>query len=108
MEILLKNSDQGVWDAYDKYIRFNQSEELRMLEEAREKALLDYNSHMLDARCEERAKTLLQILTKRFQSVPESLESRIFAITDLAKLEELTDFALDCESLETFSEELTK
>ena len=87
-----------------------------MLEEAREKAQLDFNSYMGDARregkaegkaegkVEGKAETLLNILAKRFQTVPEPLETRILAITDLAQLDKFINFALDCESLEAFSE----
>ena len=118
MKFLLKNSEQGVRDAHDEYILFNQSEELRALAESRERYLHDYNTDVLVARregkeegkaegeAEGRAKTLLSILTKRFQSVPESLKARILAITDSAHLEKLVDFVLDCESLEAFSEVL--
>ena len=130
MRFLLENSDPVVRDAYDEYRRFNQSEELRMLEENREKSQLDFNSYIGDARregeakgkaegivegeakgkvkgkAEGKAETLLKILTKRFSSVPEPLEARICAITDPAYLDKLIDFVLDCESLEAFSEAL--
>ena len=52
---------------------------------------------------EGKAEMLLFILTKRFRVVPESLETRVFAITDLSRLEKLADFALDCESLDEFA-----
>ena len=51
-------------------------------------------------------KSILRILTRRFRKVPASLEARIRVITDLTYLEELADFAFDCESLEEFSKSL--
>ena len=118
MKFLLQNSAPGPRDAYDEYLRFNRDEELRTLEEGREKFMHDYNSHLLSARregkaegktegkAEGKAETLLNILTKRFSSVSEPLATRIFAITDPARLEKLIDFVLDCESLDAFSEML--
>ena len=50
-----------------------------------------------------KAEALLRILTKRFRSVPKSLEKRILAITDLERLDQLADFAFDCESLPKFT-----
>ena len=108
MEILLKNDNQGVQDAYDAHPWFNQYDELRMLAEAREKFWLDYNSDVQEARREGEVRGLLRILTKRFQTVPESLSPRILTITDSAHLDKLIDFAIDCESLEAFSEELSR
>ena len=106
MIFLLQSSDPGPRDAYDKYLRFNQSKELRVLDEAREKSMRDQNSLLRGAERRGRAETLLRILTKRFSSVPESLRARIHTVTDLEHLEKLVDFALDCESLEAFSEML--
>ena len=114
MKFLLRNSSPEVGEAYGEYLRFNESEELRMLDEIREKYWHDYTSDVSGARregeakgnMEGRAKILLNILAKRFQAVPESLAARILAATDLAHLEKLADFALDCESLDAFSEML--
>ena len=53
-------------------------------------------------------KTILRILTRRFHAVPKSLEVRILAISDLKRLEKLTDFAFDCESLDEFTESVEK
>ncbi len=44
------------------------------------------------------AKAVLLTLTKRFKTIPKTLEEQILAITDLAKLEKLADFAYDCQT----------
>ena len=49
------------------------------------------------------AKAILRTLTRRFHSIPKSLREGIFAITNLKRLEELADFAFDCESLDEFA-----
>ena len=51
-------------------------------------------------------KAILRTLTKRFHSVPQSLEKQIHAIADLERLEQLADFAFDCTSLDEFAEAL--
>ena len=44
---------------------------------------------------ERETKAILRTLTKRFQSVPRSLEAYVHAVTDLERLEHLADFALE-------------
>ena len=105
-------------EAYQAYLRFTQNEELRRLADERLIANLDFNTQMRAAqreghakgRAEEaferEAKAVIRTLTKRFQSVPQSLEERIHAITDLQRLEKLADFAFDCKTLDEFGESL--
>ena len=57
----------------------------------------------IEGYAEGKAEAILRILTRRFRMVPESLEARIFAITDLECLGKLLDFAFDCESLDEFA-----
>ena len=104
MKFLLQNDNQGVRDAYDA----SDYAELRMVAEAREKFWHDYNSDMTVSRREGKVEMLLRVLKKRFQTDPESLGSRMMTIIEPANLEKLFDFALDCESLEAFCEELSK
>ncbi len=123
MKVLLQNSDPTVQQAYDAYVRFNQDEELRQLEENRQQYLHDINTEIEAARREgvvigreegkeegraegrvvAKAEATIQTLTKRFKTVPQSLEEQIAAMTDLAKLERLADFAYDCKSLDEFA-----
>ena len=57
----------------------------------------------VEGEIEREAKTVLRVLARRFRAVPKPLETRIFAITNLAYLEKLTDLAFDCESLDEFA-----
>jgi predicted transposase YdaD len=52
--------------------------------------------------------TLLRILTKRLGDVPPALRENLHAIHDLDVLGQLTDVALDCQSLEEFEQALNK
>ena len=114
MNMLLQNSDPAVRQAYDAYVRFGHDEELRMLEDARQQYLHDYTSDMEYATRKGRAEghtvgtiaAIFRTLTKRFRAIPESLETRIFAITDLERLEKLADFAYDCQTLAEFAESI--
>jgi len=54
------------------------------------------------------AKSLLRILTKRFQEIPEAIEEDILATTDLERLELLVYCAIDCMSLDNFAETLAE
>ncbi|MGL4944603.1 MAG: Rpn family recombination-promoting nuclease/putative transposase [Thermoguttaceae bacterium] len=57
-------------------------------------------------RVEGAARTLLRILKKRLRTVPQHVEDRVMAIRDSVVLESLTEFALECKSIEEFEESL--
>jgi hypothetical protein len=46
---------------------------------------------------------IIRILSRRFESQPMSLQNKIYSIQDIAKLDELADFALTCVSLGEFA-----
>ena len=52
------------------------------------------------------ARAILRTLARRFRFVPQSLEEQILAIHDLARLDQLAEFAFDCGSLDEFEESL--
>ncbi|MDR1382724.1 MAG: DUF4351 domain-containing protein, partial [Planctomycetaceae bacterium] len=52
------------------------------------------------------SKAILRTLNKRFKQVPKKIEKRLFAITNLEKLENLADFAYDCTTLAEFEKAL--
>ncbi|MDR2643152.1 MAG: DUF4351 domain-containing protein [Planctomycetaceae bacterium] len=54
-------------------------------------------------RIEGEAKMIIRILSRRFESQPMSLQNKIYSIQDIAKLDELADFALTCVSLGEFA-----
>jgi flagellar biosynthesis/type III secretory pathway protein FliH len=49
------------------------------------------------------AKIIIRILTRRLKLPSKSLQKKINSIQDIAKLDELADFALTCVSLEEFA-----
>ena len=52
---------------------------------------------------EGKAEGILRTLKWRFHAVPESLQAQVPAITNLASLDDLADFAFVCESLDDFA-----
>ena len=60
----------------------------------------------VEGRVEGESRAILRTLTRRFRRVPKQLEVRIRAVSDLARLEKLADFAFDCETLKEFTESL--
>ena len=53
-----------------------------------------------------KAETVLMILTHRLGTIPKPLEAKLYSITDLEKLGNLVDFALDTSSLAEFEAEI--
>ena len=110
MKILLKDTDPALQQAYDRYVRFTQNEELRQLEDARQMYLHDFNSAVSYAEqkgreeglAEGQIETLLRILTKRFGKVSQSIIAGLHGISNMDRLAELTDLSLDCSTLEEF------
>ena len=58
-----------------------------------------------EGREEGRASAIVKILLKRFGAIPESLRESVHGTTDLAKLDELLDLSLSCETVEEFEEQ---
>ena len=54
------------------------------------------------------ASSVVRILTKRFSEVPPTFREKLYAIHDLDVLGQLTDVALDCQSLAEFEQALNK
>ena len=53
-----------------------------------------------------RAGSIVRFLGRRFQKVPKSIKDKVCSITDINRLDELTDQAADCQSLAEFSKSL--
>jgi len=72
--------------------------------------LHDYNTEIkyaeIKGEARGKAKSILLTLTKRFKAVPQPLEEITLGIGDLERLEQLADFAYDCDSIEEFSKAL--
>ena len=52
------------------------------------------------------AGTIIRFLHRRFKAIPKSIEKRIYTIKNINQLNELTDQAADCQSLEEFTKAL--
>jgi hypothetical protein len=57
-------------------------------------------------RAEGRAGSITRFLIRRFRTVPKSVRDRVCSITDIDRLDELTDQAVDCPSLAEFAKAL--
>ena len=52
------------------------------------------------------ARAIIRILTRRFRTVSKPVKDKVGSITDIDRLDKLTDQALDCQSLAEFSKSL--
>ena len=55
---------------------------------------------------EGKSESIIRILNRRFRTVSKPVKERISAIMDIDRLDELTDQALDCQSLAEFAQSL--
>ena len=53
-----------------------------------------------------RAGSIIRFLSRRFRTVPKSVRDKVVSITDLNRLDELTDQAAECQSLAEFTKAL--
>ena len=107
--------------AYEKYQEFNHDERLRALDEAHQRFLHDLATDIeaahekgreegeiigitkeRNARVADKTEILLRILVKKFGDVPSAISDKLYAIHDLDVLGQLTDVALDCQTLAEF------
>ena len=54
------------------------------------------------------ARTIIRFLDRRFQKTPKSVKDKISSITDIDRLDELTDQAATCQSMDEFVASLQK
>jgi hypothetical protein len=52
------------------------------------------------------ARSIIRILTRRFRTVSKPVKDKVSSITDITRLDTLTDKAVDCRSLDEFAEAL--
>ena len=55
---------------------------------------------------EGKAGTIVRILTRRFRTVSKPVKDKVISIMDIDRLDELTDQAVDCKSLDEFAKSL--
>jgi predicted transposase/invertase (TIGR01784 family) len=112
----LTDSNPLIKDAYDEMQRFFANPETRELARERRQFIFDFNLGMdaskaegiVEGEAKGEARTIVRQLTKRFGSVPSSIEENLYGITDLDKLDRLADSVIDCQSLEEFKNSLAK
>ena len=111
-------NDPLVMEAVAELQRFSSDPEMQELERRRKLWKLEYLSGLEAAKEEgreegvaegeakgkakERAEGIIRTLTKRIGQPPKELEGKLFALTDLERLDKLADFAFDCSSLDEF------
>jgi hypothetical protein len=54
------------------------------------------------------ARIILRFLNRRFQKVPKSVKDKVCSIMDIDRLDELTDQAAECQSIDEFAESLNR
>ena len=52
------------------------------------------------------SRAIIRILTRRFRTVSKPVKDKVSSIMDIDRLDELTDHALDCQSLDEFAKVL--
>ena len=52
------------------------------------------------------ARAIIRILTRRFRTVSKPIKNKASSIVNIDRLDQLTDQALDCQSLDEFAEAL--
>jgi hypothetical protein len=55
---------------------------------------------------EGRAGSIIRFLNRRFKKIPKPVKDKVSSITDIDRLDELTDQAADCKSLDEFAKAL--
>ena len=53
---------------------------------------------------EGKAGSIIRFLSRRFQKVPKSVKEKVCSITNIDRLDELTDHAATCQSMDEFAE----
>lgn len=122
----ITNHDPVIREAYAAFERFKSTPELREMERHRQRAIVDMQLMLGEARAEGEAagvqkgiqegklegkieakiETILLFLADRFDGVPRELEAKIAAIEDLEKLDALSRLSVKCNTLEEFEEKL--
>ena len=95
-----------IQEAYAELQRFYADNETREKIRERERFLRDYELGMNASKAEGQARTIVHILTYRFHSVSEAVQTKLFSLFDIELLDRLTALALKCDTLEEFASKL--
>ena len=102
----LTNNNPIIREAYEEMQRFYANPETREKARQRRQFIFDYNLGMNASKTEGEARAILRLLTRRFGGVSQSLEEKLYSISDIEQLDRLTDLVLDSQTLEEFEESL--
>ena len=103
----LTDNNPIILEAYEEMQRFYANPETREKAIERHRFLVDYNLGMSSSKEEGKAEgiaeSIVYYLKHRFGSVPQELENRLLAMSDVVRLDSLRDLSYDCDSLEEFN-----
>jgi len=97
----ITDNDPAILSAFEQLDRFYADPELRELDRQRRLAMFDQMA-INEAEAKGEADFIIRELARRFHDVPVDLTKRVYALTDIERLDSLFDFAHDCKSLEEF------
>jgi len=99
-----------IQEAYAEMQRFFANPETQDKARERQRFIKDYNIGMnaskKEGKAEGKAESIVFILGHRFSVVPEEMQTKLLAITDVADLDWLMALSFDCQSLEEFASQL--
>jgi len=104
----LTENNPIILEAYAEMQRFFANPETHDKARERRRFIADYcigiNASKAEGKAEGKAGTIVRLLTKRFGSVPSSIEETLYGYgwNDLDQLDRLSDLVLDCQSLDEF------
>ena len=104
----LDELDDHVLDCYTPkdFIRVLRPQQQVMPKDKKGAWAMWYEKGIAEGEVRGRAGTIIRFLGHRFQKVPKSIKDKVSSITDINRLDELTDQAADCRSLAEFSKSL--
>ena len=65
-----------------------------------------YENGVVEGEVKGKAGSIIQVLGHRFQTVPKSVEKKVYAVKSVDQLDQLTGQAVSCQSIAEFAESL--
>ena len=106
----LTDNNPMIQEAYEEMQRFFANPETHDKARERQRYIKDFrlitNASKAEGKAEGEAKSIVYTLRRRFSIVPEEMQTKLLAITDVDDLDRLMALAFDCQSLEEFVSQL--
>ena len=93
-------------EAYEEMHRFFANPETYEQAFERRQYIFDLKLIMGATKAEYKAESIVYTLGRRFRVVPEEMQTKLLAVTDVAFLDRLMALSFDCHSLEEFVTQL--